>query len=155
MASLNQEQALYEVSQILQGDEEARLNFERHASIRTLGFYNPNSTVSSKSNPSRDITHIHLSGAVYLVENIKLTLLKEAVGLGPWRYCVCFDQTRLFYVTLMLVMTYLPRHNMFMYPTGTRLEGPFLCEPWLSRGRAICSRPTLTLDEYNTNFVTP
>ena len=155
MASPNQEQALYEVSQILRGDEEARLNFERHASMRTLGFYNPNATEAWKSNPSRDITRIHLSRGVYFVENIRLALLKEAVGLGPRRYCVCFERTPLFYVNLMLVMTYLPRHKMFMYPTGTRLEGPFLREPWLSRERVICSRPTLTLDEYNTNFVTP
>ena len=37
----NQEQALYELSQILQGDKEARREFERAASLATFKFWGP------------------------------------------------------------------------------------------------------------------
>ena len=82
-------------------------------------------------------------------------MLKEAVGVGPQRYCIYFHHAPYYYSKLKLIMAYLPQEKMFLYPATARLEGPFLQEPWLSRGRAICSRPSLTFDKFHANFVTP
>ena len=82
-------------------------------------------------------------------------MLKEVVGLGPQRYCVFFHSAQNFYSKLKLIMSSLPQEKMFLYPATARLEGPFLQEPWLSRGRALCSHPSLTFDEYPAKFCSP
>ena len=106
--------------------------------------------------PSGDMISIQLFGEYYLLNNIRVAMLKEVVGLGPQRYCVFFHSAPNFYNKLKLIMFSLPQENMFLYPATARLEGPFLQEPWVSRGRALCSpRPSLTFDEYHANFVAP
>ena len=98
---------------------------------------------------------IQLFGEYYLLKNIRLAMLKEVVGLGPQRYCVFFHFAPNFYSKLKLIMNYFPHEKIFLFPATARLEGPFLQEPWLSRGRALSSRPSLTFDEYQTNFHYP
>ena len=106
-----------------------------------------------KSSPNDDITCIQLFGEGYLLDNLRVAMLKEVVGLGPQRYCVVFNRAPHFYSKLKLIMAYLPHEKMFLYPATARLEGPFLLEPCLSRGRALFSRPSLTFDEYHASFV--
>ena len=108
-----------------------------------------------RSSPSGDMISIQLFGEYYLLHNIRVAMLKEVVGLGPQRYCVFFDRAPNFYSKLKLIMSFLLQEKMFLYPATARLEGPFLQEPWLSRGRALCSRSSLTFDEYHANFVAP
>ena len=106
-----------------------------------------------KTNSSKTMTCIRTYGYVYLYCNLKIAMIKEGLGIGPERYCIVFNRRPTFYSKLKLLMCYLPREKMFLYPSGVRLEGPFLHEPWLSRGRQICSNPSITLDEYLANFI--
>ena len=108
-----------------------------------------------KTNPSKDMTCFELFGQHYLLNSLRVAMLKEAVGVGPQRYCVFFYLSPNFYSKLKLIMSCLPQEKTFLYPATARLEGPFLQEPWLSRGCAISSRPSITFDEYHANFVAP
>ena len=80
-------------------------------------------------------------------------MLMEAIGVGPQCYCIEFNSTLDFYSKLKLVLSSLPHEKMFLYPTDTRLEGPFSHKPWLSRARAIHAHPSLIEEEYVANFV--
>ena len=106
-----------------------------------------------KSNPTNDMTCIQLFGEWYLYNNLRVAMLKEVVGLGPQRYCVVFNRAPNFYSKLKMIMAFLPHEKMFLYPAGSRLEGPFLYDPWRSRGRALFSRPSITIDAYNASFL--
>ena len=141
----NQEQALYEMLQILSGDWIALLNFESWARMVTFGNLIGGLVGPWRTNPRQDITCINLFERHYLLNSLKVAMLKEAVGVGPQRYYIYFHHAPVFYSKLKLIMTYLPKEKMFLYPASARLEGPFLQEPWLSRGCAISSRPSLTL----------
>lgn len=153
MATDNQDQALYEMSQIMQGDKESRHNFERAVSLATFGFWGLGQIHGPwKISPDRDMTCIQLFGQHYLLQNIRVAMLKEVVGLEPQRYCVVFNRTPTFYSRLKLIMNYLPQDKMFLYPAQANLGGPFLQEPWLSRSRDLCSRPSITFEEYVANF---
>ena len=59
----NQEQALYKLSQILQGDRGAGRDFERAASLATFKFWGLGQMLRMwKSNRSKDMTCIQLFG---------------------------------------------------------------------------------------------
>ena len=118
----------------------------------TFGFWGGGLRGSWRSSPSGDMISIQLFREYYLLNNIRVAMLKEVVGLGPQRYCVFFPTAPNFFSKLKLIMSSLPQENMFLYPATARLEGPFLQEPWLSRGHALCSHPSLTFDEYPAKF---
>ena len=63
-------------------------------------------------------------------DNLKVALLKEAVGLVPSRYCIVHHLGRKFSKQLKTIMFFLPPKKMFT--AGGTLGGPFLQEPWLS-----------------------
>lgn len=155
MATPNESQALHEMSQILQGDWEAGLNFDIRASMVTFGFWRRGPGRQWRANPSGDMIDVQLFGQEALLNNLRVSMLKEVVGMGPQKYCVVFNSAPNFYSKLKLIMSYLPQEKMLLYPATARLEGPFLQEPWLSRGRALCSRPSLTFEEYHANFIAP
>ncbi len=143
------------MSQILQGDFWARLFFDAHACMVTFGYWGRGLGRQWRPNPSKDMIDGQLFGQESLLNNLRVTMLKEAVGLGPQRYCIFFNHAPEFYSKLKLIMSSLPQEKMFLYPSTARLEGPFLQELWLSRGRAISARPSLTFDEYHGNFILP
>ena len=87
------------------------------------------------------------------LDNLRIAMLMEATGVGPQRYCICFDHSPYTIRKLKLLLYSLPHEKMFIYPTNARLEGPFLHEPRLFRARAIYSRPSLTREEYVASFV--
>ena len=89
----------------------------------------------------------------HFLDNLHIAMLMEAVGVGPYYYCICFDALLDTYRKLKLLLDSLPQEKMFIYPADARLEGPFLHEPWLSRARAIQSHPSLTREEYEASFV--
>ena len=79
-------------------------------------------------------------------------MLKEVVGVGLQQYYIVFNRTSNFYSKLKMIMVYLPLEKMVLYLDQESLEGPFLQEPWLSWGQLLCSHPTITINEYITNF---
>lgn len=105
-----------------------------------------------KINQSRDIICIQFSDYPRLIRNLRFTLTKEGLGLGPQSNCIVFDQNPSFYLHLAIVMTFLLRHKMFMYPSNLIRGGLFVQEPWLSRGHVIFSRLSLTFEEFQAHF---
>ena len=123
----------------------------------TFGHYECRSWWHWAISPSRDMLAICLWGPDDLIDNLRIAMLMEGVGIGPQRYCICFDDTsddfpKVFRL-LQLVLYALPQERMFIYPAGSILRGPFMHEPWLSRARVIQSRPSLTKEEYVASFV--
>ena len=82
MAIDNQEQALYELSHILRTDNEIRCNFECSACMVTFGFWDPgpNSTMWRR-NVNQDMTCIQLYGQHWLLQNLRVAMLKEVTGI--------------------------------------------------------------------------
>ena len=153
MSTDNEEQALYKLSQILRRDDEIRRNFEGAASLATFGFGEPGQMPDMwKSNESKDMICIQLFGQHSLLQNLKIAMLKEAAGVGPQQYCIFFNSAPSFFSKLKMIMAYLPIEKMFLYPAQESLGGPFLQEPWLSRGQLLCSRPSISCEEYISNF---
>ena len=157
MATLRRSQALHEVSQYLR-DPARALQFEEHTYRMMFGHYERNNWRYWAISPSSDMLAIRLGwGPDDLIDNLRIAMLMEAVGLGPRRYCIRFDDTYddfpEVYRLLQLVSYALPQVQMFIYPAGSILRGPFLHEPLLFRARAIQSRPSLTEEEYVASFV--
>ena len=163
MATSRRSRALREVSQYLGARGSARaLRFEECAYRSLFGRYERDNwrywTISS----SRDLLAIRLSlGPSDVIENLGIAMMMEAIGQGPQRYCICFDDSDEdfsddhpeYYRRLQLVLYALPQERMFIYPAGGTLRGPFLHEPWLSRARVIQSRPSITDEEFAASFV--
>ncbi len=105
-----------------------------------------------KANSSRDMVCIRFTDYPRLIGNLRLALTKEGLGLGPQRYCLVFDRDLHYSRFLAVVLTFLPRHKMFMYPNNLVLGGLFAHNPWLSRLRTVCSRPSLSPEEFQTHF---
>ena len=163
MATPGRSQALREVSQYLgvRGSDRA-LRLEERAYRSLFGRYGRDNWRYWAISPFRDMLAIRLVwGRDDVLENLRIAMLLEAVGQGPQRYCICFDDSDEdfsddhpeYYRRLQLVLYALPQERMFIYPAGGTLRGPFLHEPWLSRARAIQSRPSITDEEFTASFV--
>ena len=163
MATSRRSQALRKVSQYLGAPGSVRaLRFEERAYRSLFGRYERDSWHYWAISPSRDMLAICLGwGPDDVIENLRIAMLMEAVGQGPQRYCIHFDDTDddfsddylEYYRLLQLVLYALPQERMFIYPAGATLRGPFLHEPWLSRARAIRSHPLITEEEFAASFV--
>ena len=107
-----------------------------------------------------DITCVDLSWSPFLLGSLRIAMLKEAIGIAPQRYCVVGYRDDGFFHRLLLLLTCLPEEKIFLHDyftasVGPLLGGPFLREPWLSRGQTIQTRPTITHGEFLESFVTP
>ena len=163
MATSRRSHALCEVAQYLgaRGLDRA-LRLEECAYRSLFGYYERDSWRYWTISPSRDLLAIRLSlGPSDVLENLGIAMMMEAVGQGPQRYCIHFEDTDDefsddypgFYRLLQLVLYALPQERMFIYRAGATLRGPFLHEPWLSRARAIQSHPSITVEEFAASFV--
>ena len=47
--------------------------------------------------PSRDMLAICLWGPDGPIDNLRIAMLMEAMGIGPQRYCICYDDSHEFY----------------------------------------------------------
>ena len=88
------------------------------------------------------MTCVDLSWSPFLLGSLRIAMLKEAIGIAHQRYCVVGYRDNGFFRCLQLLLTCLPEEKIFLYDLATAsggplLGGPFLREPWLSRGRAI------------------
>ena len=110
----NQDQALYKLSQIFQGDKEAKRKFEHVASLATFGFWGPIQMPGQwRSSLTKNITCIQLIRQHCLLQNIRIAMLKEFVGLGSQQYCIVFNRASNFYSKLKMIMVYLPLEKTF------------------------------------------
>ena len=85
------------------------------------------------------ITFVNLQNRENVWDNLGLAMFKEAIGLGPYCYCIIQSYNLDFENLLMLTLLYLPRDKFCMYPEEETLEGPFLHSPWDILGRSICT----------------
>ena len=159
MAYPGQPQALYELSQILTEDRWARESFEDHLRVGQWGARSVrNNGMNSgpwRTRPAGDITCVDLTWSPFLLGSLRIAMLKETIGIGPQRYCVLGYPDDQFFRRLQLLLSCLPEDKIFLYPGGRRLGGPFLLEPWLSRGQRLLSRPSLTPAKFHDSFVAP
>ena len=95
MATLRRSQALRKVSQYLVAQGSARaLRFEERAYRSLFGRYERDSWRYWAISPSRDMLAICLAwGPDDVIENLRIAMLMEAIGHGPQRYCIHFDDT--------------------------------------------------------------
>ena len=94
------------------------------------------------------ITFVNLRNRENVFDNLGLAMFKEAIGLGPYRYCIIRSYNLDFENLLMLTLLYLPRDKLCIYPEEETLEGPFLHSPWDILGRRICNRPSISIELY-------
>ena len=95
-----------------------------------------------------NIAFVTLKNRSHVLENLGLSVFKEAIGIGPDYYCIIRSYNYDFESLLLLALHYLPKCKFCMYPEEETLAGPFLHSPWSSLGRSICSKPTISIDEY-------
>ena len=92
MATLRTSQALRKVSQYLR-DPQRLLRFEDYTYTMMFGCYDRRNWRYWQLSPSRDMLAIHLWGPDDLMNNLWIAMLMEAVGQGPQRYCIRFDDS--------------------------------------------------------------
>ena len=153
MATSNQEQALQEVGRYLQINSESRTRLIRRAQVNSFQRRMNLQLEPWRVNPSNSMTCIQLwnhYSAIYA--NLKVVLLKEAIGLGSSQYCICHNWGCDFYKRLKLIMSFLPLEKMFLYHADVTLGGSFLQELWLSQGCILIAQPSLTFNEFHDNL---
>ena len=79
-------------------------------------------------------------------------MLREIVGLGPLRYCIVYRADFCSLLELAIVLTYLPRQKMFLYPAETDLTRHFSQGRRAIWARVLMRQPSLTQGEFNANF---
>ena len=84
-----------------------------------------------------DVTRITLWGRQHLLNNLRVAIVKEAMGFGPRHYCIMASWDPYFESKLLLLMRYLPEEKMSLRPWGRPLCGPFREPRWQARGEAI------------------
>ena len=102
------------------------------------------------------VTFVSLRKRENVIENLSLAVFKKMVGLGSQWYCIVRSYNQEFKSFLLLVdLHYPPKEKFCVYPKDETLSRLFLCAPWIDLGRNLCSLPSLTFDEYHSNFVAP
>ena len=85
----------------------------------------------------QNVTRVTIWGHTHLLNNIRLAMIRETLGLGPKYYCIIHSTSPNFASKVLLLMNYLPEEKMSIRPFGTRLRGPFLHPHWQARGEEI------------------
>ena len=85
-------QALREMSQRLR-DPKRTLRFEEYTHTMMFGRYDRCNWQYWATTSSCDMLAICIWGPDDLIDNLKIAMLMETVGIGPQRYCICFDDT--------------------------------------------------------------
>ena len=99
-----------------------------------------------------DMVAVSLFGEEVFKKNLNAWMLREALGIGPGRYCVFVHSAYSFNCKMKLLLSSLPNDKVFLYPAGTKLRGDFSQGPWFSKIRAIQARPSISYDAYHESF---
>ena len=87
------------------------------------------------------ITRVTVWGHCHFLNNIKLAMLKEELGVGPKSYCIVRSVAPNFASKVFLLTRYLPHEKMCIFPlTHAPLKGPFLNPRRQEIGKAIANR---------------
>lgn len=96
---------------------------------------------------SQSITRVTVWGQDHVLNNLRLAVIREAMGLGPHHYCIIRSAAPNFESKVLLLARYLPRERLSIRPIGPPLGGPFLQPHWRSLGEEICQRTTPMMRE--------
>ena len=90
-------------------DPERALRFEAYTYTMMFGHYERHSWRHWAISPSRDMLAICLWGPHDLIDNLRIAMLMEAMGIDLQRYYIYFDEdSPQFYSMLQLVLYALP-----------------------------------------------
>ena len=78
-------------------DPQRALHFEDYTYTMMFGHYDRRNWQYWQLNPSRDMLAIHLWGPDDLIDNLRIAMLIEVVGIGPQRYCICYNDSLEFF----------------------------------------------------------
>ena len=87
-----------------------------------------------------DVTFVTMWSHKHLLQNLKLAMIQEHMGIGPSKYCIVNNWMPEFENNLLLLINYLPHQKMCFFPPQFPLEGPFSRSPWREIGEKICER---------------
>ena len=89
---------------------------------------------------SLSVTRVTVWGQAHLLNNLRLVVIREALGLGSHHYCIIRSEVPNFASKVLLLMWYLPREKLSIWPRQPPLEGPFLQPLWRAQGEGIFQR---------------
>ena len=88
------------------------------------------------------ITRVTVWGHKHFLNNLRLAMVKESLGVGPKYYCIIRSTAENFAQKVFLMTRYLPHQKFTIRPYGPPLEGPFLRPERRLMGQAMCNRRT-------------
>ena len=103
MTAPNASQALQE---ILKRDPQSLIVFERYTYVMIFGHNSCSNWRHWQISPFWDMLAIHFVS--HFLDNLHIAIMMEAIGVGPWRYCICFDPSTDTYRKLKLLLYSLP-----------------------------------------------
>ena len=86
------------------------------------------------------IVFVTMGSRETLIRNIEFALIQEMMDLGPPKYCLMSNGVRDFERRVLLVLNYLPRKKICLYPPTIIPRGPFEEPRWRSLGKEISER---------------
>lgn len=86
------------------------------------------------------ITRVTVWGERHFLNNLRLAMIREALGLGPNHYCIIRSGAPNFSNKVFLMMKYLPPEKLSIRPLGPPLQGPFLNPRRVAIGQEISQR---------------
>ena len=144
--NLREEEALARISDHVMASNKA----EKRAFVRLMTrlIFPQEGTIGSQCRwlTSWSVARMTIWGRPHLLNNLRLAVIREAVGLGSHHYCIIRLKVPNFVSKVLLLMRYLPREKLSIRPRQPPLEGPFLQPLWRARGEGIFQRertPTL------------
>lgn len=140
----------HSLKKILKEDPAQKEKFDSYLNQSTWESYT--SDAPWKYCKEMDMVNVELFGKEVFKLNLNAWMLREALGIGPGRYCVLVHSAYSFNSKMKLLLSSLPNEKMFFYPAGARLRGDFLEGPWFSKTRAIRARPLISYDAYHESF---
>ena len=117
------------IEQLLQSNEESRRAFVERYELRL--FPHPGTSIAqTKWRTYRNVVRVTLWGRDHFRNNVRLAMVREAMGLGPRYYCIIRTLYPAFSERVFLLLQFLPHQKMYLYPHfGLPLRGPFNQSP--------------------------
>ena len=86
------------------------------------------------------ITIAFLGPRENLIRNLEFAMIQELLDMGPPKYCLVCNNLRGFGERVLLVLNYLPKEKICLYPPTTIPRGPFEKPAWRSLGKELSER---------------
>ena len=105
-----------------------------------------------RSTESGEVTQVLTFGHKYMLNNLRLAMIREKLGLGPKIYSILKIYVVDFESKLLLILSCLPKDKIRIFPKLKELKGPFLHSPWKEIGETICNQPYISREDHEALF---